>query len=284
MQSSWHDLATAADGLSDAIGTRLFPVLHPVTTSITNFVSNNRDLAGSLAAASGGLAGIAFLTSGPVLAGIKGLAGPWLALGSAAVRGVDLAVGAVGEFVTGLQLGFSAFESFSLVLAANPIGLTIVAIAALAGAAFALWKYWAPISGLFKGLWHGIVDVATWAWEKLKPILDAIGRGASALARALGFSYSAPAAGADEAADGGAATGGGAGVPSKLPAGRANALAQPLAIGRGGDGAPGAAGKVQVEINMKGAPPGTAVRAATEGLPAPKVDVGYGIFGMAPAL
>jgi TP901 family phage tail tape measure protein len=50
-------------------------------------------------------------------------------------------------------------------LIANPVGLTILAIAA---AAFLLIKYWQPISGFFVSLWEKIKAGAAKAWEAIK--------------------------------------------------------------------------------------------------------------------
>lgn len=48
--------------------------------------------------------------------------------------------------------------ALNIAMTANPIGLIIVGIAALAGAAYGLIKYWEPISDFFISLWDGIQD------------------------------------------------------------------------------------------------------------------------------
>lgn len=61
-----------------------------------------------------------------------------------------------GNLFTALRAGYGVMAAFNLVLAANPIGLIIVAVTALAAAAYLIYRNWEPISGFFSGLWDGI--------------------------------------------------------------------------------------------------------------------------------
>lgn len=67
-------------------------------------------------------------------------------------------IAAVGNFVVALQAGYGAMAAFNLVLAANPIGVVMVAVAALAGAAYLIYQNWEPISQFFSNLWDGLVS------------------------------------------------------------------------------------------------------------------------------
>ena len=54
-----------------------------------------------------------------------------------------------------------AFRTFSITLLTSPLGWIAVAIGVVA---LAIYKYWKPIAGFFKGLWQGLV-------EGLKPLM-----------------------------------------------------------------------------------------------------------------
>jgi hypothetical protein len=71
-----------------------------------------------------------------------------LAFTGVVAPGIITALFAIGKAVLGLVA----------VLAANPIGAAIIAIAVAAGL---IWKYWEPISAFFVGLWEG-VKTAFW--------------------------------------------------------------------------------------------------------------------------
>lgn len=68
----------------------------------------------------------------------------------------------------------AATWAFNTALLANPIGIVV---AALAAGAFAVWRYWQPISGFFRGLWQGVVA----ATEPVTPAFQAIGSAVSAV-------------------------------------------------------------------------------------------------------
>lgn len=70
--------------------------------------------------------------------------------------GIGALIGMVGNFAVALKAGYSVMQAFNLVLAANPISLIIVSIAALAAAAYLIYQNWGPISNFFSGLWAEI--------------------------------------------------------------------------------------------------------------------------------
>lgn len=70
---------------------------------------------------------------------------------AAGLRGLATAFGT--SLLTGVKSATVAVRAFSLALLANPITWVV---AAFAGAAVLIWKYWKPISGFFAGLWEGI--------------------------------------------------------------------------------------------------------------------------------
>ena len=167
---SWGRLGTAISGLSDQIGL-LGPRLDPAITGMTKFISAHREFVANVATGGLALAGIAAISSGPVLGAIRGLASPFLKFGGAAIKGAGMAIEAVGNFSTALRAGYGVMEAFSLV-GLGPIGLVIAGVVALAGAAFLIWKYWGPIKDFFKNLWDGILGIVKAAYDKIKPLLD----------------------------------------------------------------------------------------------------------------
>ncbi|MCL6419413.1 phage tail tape measure protein [Aestuariirhabdus haliotis] len=57
--------------------------------------------------------------------------------------------------------------AMNVAMTANPIGLIVVGIAALAGAALMLIKYWEPIGEFFSGLWDGVKNITSGAVDWL---------------------------------------------------------------------------------------------------------------------
>lgn len=81
---------------------------------------------------------------------------------------------AIGPFLTGLaafsrlmgmlniatRIATAVQWAFNIALNANPIGLIIIGVAALAAAAYLIYKNWAPITAFFTRIWKAVVDVA----------------------------------------------------------------------------------------------------------------------------
>lgn len=64
-------------------------------------------------------------------------------------------------------------------LTANPIGMVVMGVAALAGGAYMLIKHWSSVKDFFAGLWDGIASGVTWVWEKIKWLWDMLKKGIS---------------------------------------------------------------------------------------------------------
>lgn len=121
---------------------------------------------------------------GPVLTGIAKIAtgAKWLA-------GTKLAGWAAGwvkylwmmraSIMAGLlpSLGAAATAvwGFTAALLANPITWVVAGIAALAGAAYLIYKHWDPIKAFFVDLWDTITDAFMRAWEVISPYIEKIG-------------------------------------------------------------------------------------------------------------
>jgi phage-related minor tail protein len=151
----------------------------------------------------------------------------WLSFASVAA--------AIGNFVTALQAGYGVMAAFNLVLAANPIGLVITAVGALAAAAFLIYQNWEPIAKFFTDLWDGIV-------AKVRKSIDAlIGILPDFIKRQLGFSVNVATPGAA------AASGPQLGPP--IAGGTGGAIGQPFSG--------------ELVVRLEGAPPGTRVERLT---------------------
>ncbi|WP_100030544.1 phage tail tape measure protein, partial [Escherichia coli] len=138
----------------------------------------------------------------PVLTRQLLIAGGALLAMTATVGSLSLAIGVLAGPLAKLRLGFSLLTgsmnavrllpalwgmvtgSVSLLGGAigalfSPVGLIV---AALAGAAVLIWKYWDPIRAFFAGVFSGIMERLTplrETFERFGPVFDAIGSGIS---------------------------------------------------------------------------------------------------------
>lgn len=80
---------------------------------------------------------------------------------------VVFASATVAKGVWSLALLAKAFWSLGAAVAVTPIGWFMAAVAAIAGAAYLVWKNWEPIKKWFGDLWDGIVAKFDWAKNKI---------------------------------------------------------------------------------------------------------------------
>ncbi|EPW6230971.1 phage tail tape measure protein, partial [Escherichia coli] len=138
----------------------------------------------------------------PVLTRQLLIAGGALLAMTATIRSLSLVIGVLYGKLATLRLGFDILTrsmnvvrvlpalwgmltgSVSLLGGAigalfSPVGLIV---AALAGAAVLIWKYWDPIRAFFAGVFSGIMERLTplrETFERFSPVFDAIGSGIS---------------------------------------------------------------------------------------------------------
>ncbi|HBD3477798.1 TPA: phage tail tape measure protein [Escherichia coli] len=179
-------LSSAWEGLRIRIADLIDGPLRSVTQWLTRVVSKVTALAQAHPA----------LTRQLLIAG-----GALLAM-TATVGSLSLAIGVLAGPLAKLRLGFSLLTgsmnavrvlpalwgmvtgSVSLLGGAigalfSPVGLIV---AALAGAAVLIWKYWDPIRAFFAGVFSGIMERLTplrETFERFGPVFDAIGSGIS---------------------------------------------------------------------------------------------------------
>ena len=70
-------------------------------------------------------------------------------------------VAALGNFITALRAGYGVVAAFNLILSANPIGVVIMAVAALGAAVYALYENWDTVGPYFKAAWEAIKSAFT---------------------------------------------------------------------------------------------------------------------------
>jgi hypothetical protein len=169
-----------------------------------------------------------------------------------------------------------AMAALSLVMDANPLGVIILAGAAVVAVAVEIYEHWATIAPFMKDLWGNVaatfeaagktihaslVNLANdfeWVWAKIKPIVDMIGGAISMIENSSIGKFLGAGASAANAAGAVGAPAGGISLPS---------LSQ---------GTPGAQGQTHVVVDFKNAPPGTAVATTSRGnATPPDVNVGY---------
>ncbi len=79
---------------------------------------------------------------------------------------VQKVVAAATKVWTGVQWALNA------ALNANPIGLIVAGVVALAAGAYFVVKHWGTVKDFFAGLWEGVVAGAKWVWGMIKKVFE----------------------------------------------------------------------------------------------------------------
>ncbi len=179
--ASWELLGQQMDVIKQKIGAgllpamdKLAPILGNMAEGVGNFISKNPDLVAGLGAAIVGFGGIATVAA-PVLFGLSAVTATFGTLrhGSTllnvALRGTSSKAGmlARGAGKLGGALGLLKTVAIGLgrALLMNPIGLAVTAIA---GGAYLIWRNWEPIKAFFVNLWQGVKSATSAAWDWIK--------------------------------------------------------------------------------------------------------------------
>ena len=186
------NMQTAMGGVGRLVGAELMPVLSKFFNKFTGFVVENRDRI------SGWAETIAEKTEAAlpsIIKAAKGIGETMMAVGRLTGNLADLVGGfdnlaivmvglkfaplALSTISLGKELGIlgakylpmvaTGIKSVGAAMAANPIG---VAVMAIAGAAFLVYKYWEPIKGFFLGLWDSVKGIFSGAVEWIKTALS----------------------------------------------------------------------------------------------------------------
>ena len=287
LEQSYGRLGTATEGLADRIGYNIGGRLQPVIDFLGKFVAAHQEAVANVATGAGALGGIALLSSGPVMAGAKGLLRPLLELG----KGFGTVIRASGEFAQAMRLGFGVMDSLALV-GIGPMALVVAGVVAVAAGAYLIYKNWVPIKAFFVNLWNDITGIVAAAWKKIEPLFAPIEKvlgwmgshgaaadttyakkGSTPHAAAVAISRAsarlspdtlarmqaqAPVAGPSAASQ--------AGAGGYVAPGRPLHIVQvPTAPAAAAAGAPGPSGTVHVKVDIAGAPADSRVSARSTG-------------------
>jgi len=169
MGDSLDRLKMTFEGLTNSLGSRLFPTISKVVKKITDAIKPGGKLSkvmeklGKVFDVLGGfIAGAIDLFIG-IFDILEPFAPVILAIVSAfaAYKAIMTAI----QVVTALQT--AAQIALNLAMTMNPIGLVIVAISALIGIGIALIANWDAVAKFFVGLWDGLVSGAQWVWQQI---------------------------------------------------------------------------------------------------------------------
>ena len=110
------------------------------------------------------------------LFGMIGIKVPMLSAGVSALTGVVTKL--TGALFSGLMVALRAtmgvIVKLGVALLTTPVGWFVLAIAAIAGAAYLIYKNWGAISGFFSGVWGSVKTQATAAWASIKASLSGL--------------------------------------------------------------------------------------------------------------
>ncbi|MGD9756206.1 MAG: phage tail tape measure protein [Comamonas sp.] len=110
------------------------------------------------------------------LFGMIGIKVPMLSAGISALTGVVSKL--TGALFSGLMVALRATMSvivkLGVALLTTPVGWFVLAIAAIAGAAYLIYKNWGAISSFFAGLWSSVKTQTAAAWTSIKASLSGL--------------------------------------------------------------------------------------------------------------
>ena len=110
------------------------------------------------------------------LIGMLGVKVPMLSAGISALTGmVTKLTGALfSGLMVALRATMGAIVKLGVALLTTPVGWFVLAIAAIAGAAYLIYKNWGAISGFFSGVWGSVKTQAAAAWTSIKGSLSGL--------------------------------------------------------------------------------------------------------------
>ncbi|ENO2225363.1 phage tail tape measure protein, partial [Escherichia coli] len=179
LDSAWEGLRIRISDLVDGPLRSVTQWLTRVLEKITSLAQAHPVLTRQLLIAGGALLAM-IATVGSLSLAIGVLAGPLakLRLGFSLLTGSMNAVRLLPA-LWGMVTGSVSLLGGAIGALFSPVGLIV---AALAGAAVLIWKYWDPIRAFFAGVFSGIMERLTplrETFERFGPVFDAIGSGIS---------------------------------------------------------------------------------------------------------
>lgn len=198
LSAQWQTMKNRAFNLNAAIGGALEPVLirlmqavNPLIEGFAAFVNEHKVLAkwvlggvvaiSALFAVLGTLLIPLALIAGKFmlirfLFGVLGIKVPMLSAGISALTGVvtKLAGALFSGLMVALRATMGVIVKLGVALLTTPVGWFVLAIAAIAGAAYLIYNNWSAISGFFSGVWGSVKTQAAAAWTSIKASLSGL--------------------------------------------------------------------------------------------------------------
>ena len=305
---AWENVSTATQGFLTEVASKLAPVLTPILNQFSHWIAINRDwIATDIAGAVKNLAdmlsniNVKTITTdfqnallpvqnfvaelgglGTVLTVVGGImalrfAAPLLPMATGLMQLVGVLGFATGQvFMVGVSLlrVLPAIRSFrdlwagiSLVMDANPLGVLVIGVGLAVAAAYELYEHWDYVSKELSQAWHWIGSEFDAVFGPIQKTIDQIGNDLGALGQML--------PGGNTPAGTPHLGGGNGGVTFHGGGRQGGPFQQTSFITYGGAPADSSGGKVQMEVNFRGAPDGMTVKARSSGrVAAPKMNVG----------
>lgn len=148
LKSAWAEIGISITETNKGPLRQLIQNVTAITRGVGHWINENPELAGTIAKVAAILA--ALVTAGGMLTlMLASILGPiaMLRFGMAMVGPQIMLAGKALLWLGGV------FRTVSLFFLANPIG---IAIAAIAAAAYLIYRYWEPIKAFFQGLWQQV--------------------------------------------------------------------------------------------------------------------------------
>jgi len=166
-----------------AVGTQIGDALNVGLTAVINLATTVGPIFANVASSIGGILGPILMSKDGILAlgiAFASLAGAAAVIGT--VKGIIAGVALAQEaWTTATKIAAIAQTVFNAVLSANPIGLIVVAIAAVVGALVLFFTQtelgrtiWAGFVGFLVTAWTGIVSAARTIWAGLTAVISAV--------------------------------------------------------------------------------------------------------------
>ena len=218
LRSAWEEVGISITDTNNGPLRGLVQSITGVLRGVGNWIKENPRLSGMLAKLAGIL--IVLTTVGGALTlSLASMLGPIAliryGMGLLSIQSGGLITSLLGLARSALPAVALGIKAVGLAIAATPVGWLLAAIALIAGAAFLIYKYWAPLKAFFVGFWQGfsggigesmsgiksvlsmlwkfapirlvfegIALVATWLWNGLKKLAVPIESTAAGLEKA----------------------------------------------------------------------------------------------------
>lgn len=154
LRSAWEEVGISITDTNDGPLRDLVQNITTITRGVGEWIKANPELAGTIAKVAAGMIALATV-GGAVTMTFASILSPLL-FAKFAMTTLGIKVGGLGTalgWIAKTAIPWVAGALKGLLVAMGPIGW---GIAAIAGAAFLIYKYWEPIKGFFVGLWQQV--------------------------------------------------------------------------------------------------------------------------------